>query len=119
MKKHDFGIIGGALMLAIVCAVAAIVWQAPAGFAHIYVDNELYRTVSLEEDTTVEIKQENGCVNRIEITRYGVQMVYANCPHQDCVKKGRLTAENSRHVVGNNWIVCLPNRVSVEVVWEE
>lgn len=119
MKKHDLWIIGGAVMLAMILAIFAVLWQAPAGYAHIYLDNQPYQTVPLGKTTTVEIKQDDGRVNRIEISRDGVRMEHATCPNQTCVEQGWLTPENSGTVVANNWIVCLPNRVSVEVVWEE
>lgn len=119
MKKHDFWIIGGAILLAGICAALTVFWQTPAGYAHIYLDNELYETVPLGKASIVEIKQENGSINRVEISREGVRMAHSSCPHQTCVEQGWLTPENSGTVVASNWIVCLPNRVSVEVVWEE
>ncbi len=118
MKKHDFWIIGGIVVLAAVCAIAAWLLRSDAGYARIYLDGELYQTVSLDQTTDVEIAQPDGSVNIVHISTDGVSMAYATCPNQNCVEQGVLTPKNSGTVLSNNWIVCLPNRVSVEVVWE-
>ena len=117
MKKKDFLV--AAIVLTVALIGGVIAWQArsAAGYARIYRHGELYRTVSLDHEETVVIRQDNGAENVVLISPDGVRMESANCPHQTCVRQGTLTRENTNTVLTNNWIVCLPNGISVEVVW--
>lgn len=68
---------------------------------------QLYGYYPLAEDRTVEVSQ-NGHMNKITIKDKQVSMSFSDCPGQDCVKHSSIsgTAET---------IVCLPNKVTVEI----
>ena len=106
--KKDMLIIGGALLL---CAVAYLLFGALKGGdrVRIYVGDELYKEISLREDQTVIIEQQD-CKNVIRIENGGV--------NQDCIEQGTVTPENAGSRALGNWIICLPNKVSVELAPE-
>ncbi|MEE0741274.1 MAG: NusG domain II-containing protein [Emergencia sp.] len=79
--------------------------------AVITVDGKLYGTYSVSKDQTIEISQ-NGHTNKITIKDGAVQMSYSDCHNQVCVDDGKITRTNQS-------IVCLPNRVMVEITGGE
>lgn len=69
----------------------------------IYVDNKLYKTVSLSETCEIDIG-----TNTIAIENGYAYMKNATCPDKICVHTGKIN-DNSKD------IVCLPNKVLVKV----
>ena len=108
MKKRDF------LLIGIVLAAALLCWLIPRGLGifageeasqvRITVAGEEYGTYSLSEDQRIEINDTNVC----EIRDGEVHMTEAGCPDQLCIHQGSI------HIQGET-IVCLPNRVTVEI----
>lgn len=108
MKKRDF------LLIGIVLAAALLCWLIPRGLGifageeafqvRITVAGEEYGTYSLSEDQRIEINDTNVC----EIRDGEVHMTEADCPDQLCIHQGSI------HIQGET-IVCLPNRVTVEI----
>ena len=82
--------------------------SASAGSAgqqvEVSVDGQPYGTYSLSEDQIIEINDTNVC----EIKDGEVNMIQADCPDQLCIHQGPI------HIQGET-IVCLPNRVVVEI----
>ena len=115
--KKDMLIIGGALLLG---AAAYLLFGAQGGGdrVRIYIGDELYEEVSLNEDQMVAVGQQ-GCKNVIRIENGGVFMQESTCRNQDCIGQGTVTPENAGSRALGGWIICLPNRVSVELVPEE
>lgn len=115
--KKDILIIGGALLLGM---AAHLLFGAQRGGdrVRIYVGDELYKEVSLSEEQTVIVEQQN-CKNVIRIENGGVFMQEATCRNQDCIEQGTVTPENAGSRALGGWIICLPNRVSVELMPEE
>lgn len=74
-------------------------------------NGKLYGTYSLAEDQTVTIRH-NGHTNRFEITAGKVRMISADCRGQDCIKESSISKAGET-------IVCLPNRVVLEISGEE
>ena len=74
---------------------------------YITVDGEHYAYYPLSEDREVEISQSNH-TNKITIKDGVVQMSFANCHSQDCVKQGKIKD-------GSKTIVCLPHKVVIEI----
>ena len=71
----------------------------------VYLDGELYATLPLDTDTELDV----GEGNRLCISGGRVSMIYADCPDGLCVRQGEIDISGER-------IVCLPNKVIIEVV---
>ena len=97
--------------------------EAP-GFVRITVGSES-RWVALpasgERVVTLRQTAEDGTelVNEVHLSPEGVFMGAASCHNQDCVKQGQVTFENRDTRVLTNWVICLPNQVSVELYTPE
>lgn len=76
----------------------------------ISVRGETYATYSLAEDRTVTIDR-NGHINKITIKDGAVSMTFSDCRGQDCIRQGKITKTSQS-------IVCLPNKVVVEIQGE-
>ena len=81
----------------------------------IQVDGREYARVSPDRPQMITVSQPDGKENVVEITEQGVRMHSANCPHNDCVRQGEVTKENMDYRPNQGLIICLPNRVSVEL----
>jgi hypothetical protein len=81
--------------------------------AIITVDGKEYEKVSLSQDgqKEIEIKTEYGH-NILKVYDHGIQMVYSDCPKKISMKMGFISKPNQV-------IICLPNRVFVEIVEDE
>ena len=77
----------------------------------IRVDGELFGTYPLSVDRTVVIEQ-NGHRNEVLIENGTVRMQYSDCANQICVHEGAVSTTNRS-------IICLPNRVVVEITGSE
>ena len=89
-----------------------------ATFVNVYLGTggEPYQQVPLGEDTTIRVDQGDGRINVIEIKDGGVKMAYSTCINQDCVHEGVVTDDSRKHRSQGDWIVCLPNTVSIQLV---
>ena len=81
----------------------------------ITVDGQEYARVPLSKPQTVTVEQENGCVNVVEVSDHGVVMQSSTCGNQLCVQMGEVTVDNWEFRPNQQFIICLPNRVSVEL----
>ncbi len=109
MKKRDFILIGVVLVLAL------LLWLLPRalGFfsvqgekqVRITVEGELYGTYDLQEEQTIEINDSNVC----RIQDGEVNMTEADCPDKLCMHQGPIS-------ISGETIVCLPNKVVIEIV---
>lgn len=76
--------------------------------AVIEVNGEHYHTIALtDEAQEIEIKTDRG-YNVLRISDGGIEMIEADCPDQLCLGFGHIHRNRES-------IVCLPNRVFVEV----
>lgn len=109
MKKKDI-----ILFLAIIiCAAAAIlvihVLRSEEGsYIQIVVDGQVYGQYDLNENQIIEIDTEDGH-NVIEISDGCAVMIQADCPDGYCMDQGEV--KNNKQT-----IVCLPNKVVIEVI---
>lgn len=113
MRKGDIWIAG--VLLAAVAAFAIPRFggeheaAAAERYAEITVDGEHYRTVPLDgTDQVIDIRSQHGH-NVLEISKGGIEMTDADCPDKLCIAMGHVTHIGEK-------IVCLPNRVFVEIV---
>lgn len=80
--------------------------------AVITVNGKFYEKVSLAgEEHNIEIKTEFGH-NILKVFDNGIQMVYADCPKKISMAMGFISRPNES-------IVCVPNRIFVEIVSDE
>lgn len=105
MKKNDFILVGVVLLAAILFFV--FIPKESANIAKITVNGELYKTVSLEKDTKIEI----GNTNVATVKNGEIYMESATCPDKLCVHQGKISDSSKK-------IVCLPNKVIIEAVRE-
>lgn len=115
MKRRDLWIICGVLAAALGLALLGLALRGEGDEVRVYLDGALYATLPLDEDTTLTIAQSGGEVNIIEVAGGCVRMQHANCPTRTCVACGWRCPDDARLLPDAAWIVCLPNRVSIEV----
>ena len=77
----------------------------------ITVNGEEYGTYPLSVDKEIEIKQKDK-TNIIVIENGEVYMKEADCPDKLCIKMGKKSK-------GGQSIICLPNKISAEVITGE
>lgn len=121
MKKRDILIVAAVLVIA-VAGMAAVKFLSPSkavGTAKILVSSYVYKEVSLDEDQVIEIDQGNGVVNHVEVKDGAIFMSDSSCPDQQCVDQGEITMENYEERVLRNWVICLPNQVTIELQLED
>lgn len=106
--KVWLAVIGLLLVVGIVGMVVARSAREEGSQVRITWNDEVQGTYPLSEDRTLVYEGENGQRNVVTIQDGMVFMEEANCPDQICVREGptNQTADP---------IVCLPNRLVVEV----
>ena len=85
----------------------------------ITVDGKEYARIPLSRPQTVTVAQENGCVNVVEVSDHGAVMHSSTCDNQLCVNMGEVTVDNWEFRPNQQFIICLPNRVSIELAVTE
>lgn len=109
MKKKDIILIISVIIIALGAILGnKILNSGKSDRVEIYVDNKLYKELSINEDKKIEINNGKG-KNTVYIHDNGVEMLHANCPDKVCVRTGfvKKTGES---------IVCLPHRVNIKIV---
>lgn len=112
IKKNDLIMIGVIVILAVAVIAFMNFTKKEGSKVVITVGGEVYDTLYLNEDTSYTVKLEDGSYNTFEIKDGDVDMVDASCPDKICVK------HRSIHY-NNDTIVCLPNKVVLEVTEAE
>lgn len=121
-RKKDWLIIAAVLLL----AGGIALWKylqiqntAATDLVRIWVNGKVHGEYSLGLNQDVTVTQDNGCENVIHIGENGFFMLRSNCPNQLCIEQGEVTKDNfgDRHQL--NHVICLPNRVDVELVLED
>lgn len=109
MKKNDWILVAVILVLA---GIGFLIYlnfgKQSAGLVKVTVDGELYGTYSLDKEQEIEIND----TNRLIIEDGQVDMIEADCPDQICVDHKTISKNKET-------IVCLPNKVVVEIVGGE
>ena len=106
MKKNDWILVAVILVLAgIGFLIFTSFGRQTAGIVKVTVDGELFGTYSLKKEREVEIND----TNRLIIEDGQVDMIEADCPDQICVEHISISKNKET-------IVCLPNKVIVEIV---
>jgi hypothetical protein len=109
MKRNDFILAGLVLLIAIIALFYINITKKNGDKAIIRVDGKIYKEVALNKDITIRIPGAEEGTNLLVIKDGIVDMTDASCPDKLCVhhKPIRYNGES---------IICLPNKVSVEIV---
>lgn len=78
------------------------------GYARIYQDGVLVKTVPLEKEDTFFIEGKNGAYNKISVQDGSIGVTEASCPDFLCGRMGFISK-------GPVPITCLPNRLVIEI----
>lgn len=119
MNKKNLLVIGGIALLAILL-LALTLLNRPMSVVDedmviITVDGKEYARVPLSSPRTVTVQQDNGSVNVVEVSDHGAVMLSSTCDNQLCVGMGEVTVDNWEFRPNQQFIICLPNRVGVEL----
>lgn len=114
MKNLNYYIMAGLLVLVLISfGVSHLVQRQMTGGdlrLEIYMDGQLYRTISLPEASAEEIKvfNANGRYNVVEIEKGRARVKEADCPNQLCVRTGWISQPG--HLA-----VCVPNKFNIVI----
>lgn len=109
--KNDLLLIGGGLVLALVCYLVMSFLQGQATHdakAVVTIDGEEYGSYPLTTDRVEKIELPDGSYNILEIKEGEADITEASCPDGICVNHRAVSKQSQS-------IVCLPNRVVVEI----
>lgn len=113
MKKWKNDVI----LVAVIVLAAALLWlgtyltRSEGAYVRVSVDGELFGEYPLDTDTVIRIGNETS-YNLLVIEEGEASVTEASCPDKLCVHQGKI------HYNGQS-IVCLPNKVVIEVVGGE
>lgn len=122
MEKKNWIILGVLVALAVLLLVLSprmTATQAQENMVIITVEGKEYARVPLSKPQTVTIDQGDGKVNVVEISDHGAVMASSTCKNQQCVHMGEVTVDNWEVRPNQAFIICLPNRVTVELAVKE
>lgn len=109
--KNDVFFLIGIIVLASVLIVVFYSTHSQKGsYVKVTIDGNVYGEYSLFESQTVEIKNQDGDITNYLVIKDGyADITEANCPDKLCVKQKRISLDRET-------IVCLPNKVVVEII---
>lgn len=108
MKRGDFFLIGGVLILALGLFGWRLFSQEEGSQVVVRIDGQITAEYSLTEDRTVILNGCDGGNNTLEIADGTARMTEADCPDGLCVHQGEISYDGQT-------IVCLPHRIVVEI----
>ena len=107
IKKADILLLILLVILGLFSSFIVFIGNTEGDTVRITVDGKLYGEYSLKSDREITVESGDH-VNNITIKDGSVQMTYSSCRNQICVNHGSMHLTNDR-------IVCLPNRVIIEI----
>ena len=108
IKKADIVLLIFILVVGIPLSVLSLTEGIGGDKVRISLDGEIYGVYPLGEDREIDVT-EDGHTNHITIKDGQVSMSYSTCRNQVCVNTGAISQTKDA-------IVCLPNRVVVEII---
>ena len=108
IKKADIILLIVILAVGIPMSVLSLTAGTGGDKVKISADGQVYGIYPLDEDGEIEVT-EDGHTNHITIKDGQVSMSYSTCRNQVCVNTGAISQTKDA-------IVCLPNRVVVEII---
>lgn len=122
MEKKNWIILGVLVLVALVLLALSprlMATQAQQDMVIISVEGKEYARIPLSSPQTVTIDQGDGRINVVEISDHGAIMASSTCKNQQCVHMGEVTVDNWETRANQAFIICLPNRVTVELAVKE
>ena len=117
------GIVWALIAAVALCAAALLFFRGKPAAAGdtvvVTVDGREYARVPVGQRQLITVRQDNGAENVVEITARGAVMRSSTCENQLCVHMGEVTLDNWEYRPNGAFIICLPNRVSVELAVSE
>ena len=111
IKKADIILLIIILAVGIPMSVLSLTAGTGGDKVKVSADGQVYGIYPLDEDCEIEVT-EDGHTNHITIKDGQVSMSYSTCRNQVCVNTGTISHTKDA-------IVCLPNRVVVEIISSE
>ncbi|MFG6383521.1 MAG: NusG domain II-containing protein [Lachnospiraceae bacterium] len=111
MKKNDIILIAIIMLFALIGFGGVSLYFSGSmkdAEAVVYLDGKEYGRYPLKQEKVIEIKQENGDYNLIQIGNGKADIIDASCPDRICVKHRSISKRGES-------IVCLPNKIVVEI----
>jgi hypothetical protein len=108
MKKNDFYLIGGIILVVALLFVPMQIFKKVGSKVVVTIDGVEHKTFDINENITYEMLHDDGEWNTLEIKDGYVSMSGASCPDKLCVKHKRIHYDNES-------ITCLPNRVVLRI----
>ncbi len=108
--KRNLSLLAAILLLAAVCFAGYLLAnRGAAAYAAVSVDGTEIARFDLRQETEYRISGYGGGQNRLVIRGGEAWIEEASCPDKLCVRQGRIRR-------GGETIICLPNRVVVEII---
>ncbi len=110
----------------IICAFGLLVYgvaskagRTSSGRIRVLVDGKIYTETEIRNGQKIVVDQPDGCENVILMTQNGFKMLSANCHNHDCIRQGEVTETNYMFRALGTSIICIPNRVEVQLILSE
>lgn len=110
LRKNDILLL--IIMLLLSVLLAGAYWAAhrqKGAYVTVTVEGDLFATLPLDEDITLNIPSANGGENKLAIHNGTAEILSATCPDKLCVHQKEISH------LGES-LVCLPNKVIVTVI---
>ena len=105
----DIILVASLLLISLSVFLVITLTKEEGAFAVVSVDGEVVARYSLSIDGEYSL---NGGTNTLVIEKGRAFVTYASCPDGLCINQGKISMTGER-------IVCLPNRVMIEIVGAE
>lgn len=109
MTKADTVLLAAFILTGLACfAALRLGLQKDGAAVRILSDGELYGTYDLTEEQNIPIQKNGKAVNVLKISGHKAKMIKADCPDKLCVHQKAISRQGET-------IVCLPNKIVVEI----
>lgn len=108
MKKADLILLGAAFAAALIFYMIINIGKSTGDTVYVTVDGKYYAEYPLDQDTDIIIPGAKGMNNHLVIKNGTADIVSADCPDRLCVKQKAISLDGET-------LVCLPNKVVVEI----
>ena len=108
--RRDIAFVGVIFLIGAAVAAAVLLLSKPGGSVEIRRNGQVQTVLPLEKDTRLVLKDESGS-NTLVIENGQAWIEQADCPDGLCMKTGKISRTGQS-------IICLPHRLSVEIVGE-